>query len=142
MATNQMTAIRNGLSKNESSGKWYANIRFRGKLFRHSLETTDKTEARNKLADFRRELEKGSVRNEENTTVSEAAPRFLASISGMSHSSQVRAKGHINVFVEEFGDRNPRELKPMDLSEWLQELRDEQDFGEDNPGRNRDTRVA
>jgi hypothetical protein len=84
------------MRRNKSSRTIYANFRFKGKIFRHSLETKDKTEARNTLAELRRDLEKGAIRNEENTIVSEVAPRFLASLAGMSKSSQTRAKGHMS----------------------------------------------
>ncbi len=131
MGTTQWTKVGEGLRRNSSSRTIYANIKYKGKLFRHSLETEDKTEARNALAEFRKQLKDGPVRNEENDVVANLAPRFLASISGMSQSSQTRAKGHMKFFVTEFADWNPRELKPMDLNEWLQELREENEFGED-----------
>jgi integrase len=131
MATNQWTKVGEGMRRNNTSRTIYAKFRFKGKIICFSLDTKDKTVARNKLAEHRKALENGPVRNEENTIISEASPRFLASLSGLSKSSQVRAKGHMKYVVAEFGDRNPRELKPMDLDEWLQELREEHEFGED-----------
>jgi len=45
------------MRRNETSDTIYANFRFKGKLFRHSLETSGKTAARNALNELKRKLE-------------------------------------------------------------------------------------
>jgi integrase len=132
MATNQMTQIKNGLTQNKTSGKWYANFRFRGKLIRESLKTTDRIIARNKLADLRKTLEGGKVAKGDDSTVKAMAPKFISSISNMSESEQVRSKGYMKLFVQEFGPNNPRSIKPMEIQDWLNDLREEREFGEDS----------
>jgi integrase len=119
------------MRRNKTSGTIFANFRFKGKLFRHSLETEDKTVARNKLAEFRRDLDAGPITNAENTTVARASVNFLQSLATKSSSVQVRSKGHMKTFCAEFGEKNPRRIKPMEIQEWLQELREQREFGED-----------
>ncbi len=116
------------MRRSKTSGTIFANFRFKGKLFRHSLETTDKTIARNKLAELRRKLETGTVRDEENATVSELFPKFLQSLAKKSDSVQIRSRGHMKHFCKCFGDLNPRDIKPMEIQEWLQELRGDRGF--------------
>ena len=119
------------MRRNNSSRTIYANFRYKGKTFRHSLETTDKTVARNRLAKFRQDLEKGPAPNQENGLVSELSPKFLKSLATKSQSVQVRSRGHLKHFCKRFGQANPRDLKPMEIQAWLQALREERSFGED-----------
>jgi len=120
------------MRRNKSSNVIYANFRFGGKTFRHSLETEDKLVARNTLTNFRQKLESGEFDPESHTTVKEIAPKFLESIANMSESFQTRATGHMKFFVEEFPDKNPRRIRPMEIDEWLNDLREEREFGEDS----------
>jgi integrase len=124
------------MRRNETSGTIYANFRFKGKLFRHSLKTSDKTTARNQLATLKNRLEAqahhGSGHPAKDTSISEIAPRFLASLAEMSKSDQIRSKGHMKFFMDYFGPKNPRDLSPMEIKEWMQKLRDERGFVEDS----------
>jgi hypothetical protein len=79
VATNQWTRVGEGMRRNKTSRTIFANFRFKGKLFRQSLEATDKTVARNTLAELRRKLEGGPVPNQQNGVVSELAGHFLFS---------------------------------------------------------------
>ena len=47
-----------GLYRYVSSGRYFAQVRFKGKLYRKSLETTDGALAKRRLADFRRTLDR------------------------------------------------------------------------------------
>jgi integrase len=132
MATNQWTKVGEGMRRNRSSNTIYANLRYKGKVFRHSLQTEDKTVARNRLGEFRRALESGKIENAENTTVEEVSPMYLGSIVHMSRSDQIRSKGYVKFFGEEFGARNPRLIKSMEIQEWLNGLRKQRKFGEDS----------
>jgi len=45
-----------GLYRYEPSGTYFARVRFRGRLVRRKLDTTDFATAKRKLSDFRRDL--------------------------------------------------------------------------------------
>jgi hypothetical protein len=47
-----------GLYRYVLNGRYFARVRYRGKLYRKSLETDDSALAKRRLADFRRTLER------------------------------------------------------------------------------------
>src|SRR5215831_12796203 len=47
-----------GLYRYISSGRYFAQVRFKGKLYRRSLETDDLALAKRRLADFKRTLDR------------------------------------------------------------------------------------
>ena len=59
----QWTRSLPGLYRYNSSGSYFARVRYGGRLYRHALETDDRALAKRKLSDFRRELESTDPRS-------------------------------------------------------------------------------
>ena len=71
------------LRRNRSSGVYFAWVRYRGKLFRDSLETKDKLTAKRLLREYIEKLHKLDV-GEGNMTLSELCDRYLATIQNQA----------------------------------------------------------
>lgn len=71
------------LRRNRSSGVYFAWVRYRGKLFRDSLETKDKLTAKRLLREYIDKLHKLDV-GEGNMTLSQLCDRYLATIQNQA----------------------------------------------------------
>jgi len=129
MATNKWRRVGEGLRRNVSSRVIFSNISFKNVQIRKSLRTTDKTLARNRLTELRRDLEAGVVRRRQNTTVKEISENFLNSLQTKAAKTQASTRSNMKFFVEAFGNKNPRDLKPMEITEWLNQHQDKREFG-------------
>jgi integrase len=70
-----------GLYRYVPSGRYFAHLRFKGKLHRRSLETTDIALAKRRLADYRRTLERTDPA-QGNTSFAAVLDRYSATLIG------------------------------------------------------------
>jgi integrase len=70
-----------GLYRYEPSGAYFARVRFRGRLVRRKLDTTDVATAKRKLSDFRRDLERTDA-TKGNTSFAAALDDYSATLTG------------------------------------------------------------
>jgi integrase len=109
------------LYRYNSTGQYFARIRFGGKLYRKKLGTDDYQLARRKLADFRRDLGRTDARAS-NTSFGAVLEKYARTIGGLSPSSQKDKRAIIGKLKSTwFGiDTLPlRLIKPSDVSAWL-----------------------
>jgi integrase len=109
------------LYRYNSTGQYFARVRFGGKLHRKKLGTDDYQLARRKLADFRRDLGRTDARAS-NTSFGAVLDKYARTIGGLSASSQKDKRAIIGKLRSTwFGiDTLPlRLVKPSDVSAWL-----------------------
>src|SRR5207248_2882825 len=109
------------LYRYNSTGQYFARVRFGGRLHRKKLGTDDYQLARRKLADFRRDLGRTDARAS-NTSFGAVLEKYARTIGGLSASSQKEKRAIIGKLRSTwFGiDTLPlRSIKPSDVSAWL-----------------------
>ena len=84
--------VASGLYRYSTSGVYFAHVRIGGKLFRESLQTTDRKIADRKLSDFRRSKAKVDPRTGK-TTLKALAERYDATISHLAASTLKAKRG-------------------------------------------------
>jgi integrase len=109
-----------GLYRYVPNGRYFARVRYRGKLFRKSLDTDDLAFAKRKLADFRRTLER---------TDAASGSKSFAAVLDEYRTTLIGAKSTVedkNVIIDKikstlFGAETLplRELKPSQIKAWL-----------------------
>jgi integrase len=109
-----------GLYRYVPSGRYFARVRYQGKLHRRSLETNDIAVAKRKLAEFRRVLERTDAASG-NKSFAAVLDEYRATLIGAK--STVEDK---NVIIDKikstlFGAETLplRELKPSQIKTWL-----------------------
>ncbi|MBA3573162.1 MAG: tyrosine-type recombinase/integrase [Pyrinomonadaceae bacterium] len=110
-----------GLYRYQPTGIYFARIRFGGKLYRRSLDTTDKTLAKRKLADFRNDLERTDARAGK-TTFAAVLDSFEATLGHLAPGTQKNKRAIIaKLRATYFGiDALPlRHIRPSDVAGWL-----------------------
>ena len=109
-----------GLYRYVPNGRYFARVRYRGKLHRKSLETSDSSLAKRRLADFRRTLER---------TDAVSGNKSFAAVLDDYRTTLIGAKSTVedkNVIIDNikstlFGAETLplRELKPSQIKAWL-----------------------
>lgn len=116
--------IAEGLYRYRSKGMYYARFRVNGKNTGYfSLKTTDRAEAKRKLADARRLREKVEPRAAK-VTLETLLGSYVAGLQRFSKSTQVTRQGIARIFSETFQPglgKKVSEVKPSELEVWLAE---------------------
>ena len=109
-----------GLYRYVPNGRYFARVRYRGKLHRKSLETSDSSLAKRRLADFRRTLER---------TDAVSGNKSFAAVLDDYRTTLIGAKSTVedkNIIIDNikstlFGAETLplRELKPSQIKAWL-----------------------
>jgi integrase len=109
-----------GLYRYEPSGTYFARVRFRSRLVRRKLDTTDFAIAKRKLSDFRRDLERTDAAKG-NTSFAAVLDDFSATLTGAESTLEDK-----RVIIEKlkatlFGcDTLPvRRLRASQIAAWL-----------------------
>ena len=109
------------LYKYESSGVYFAHVRSGGKLYRQSLETTDRPLANRRLAEFRRRVDRVDPKRGK-TTLAAMCDLYLQTIEHLSESTKKAKRGIIARLKKTFygADASPlSEIKPSQLEVWI-----------------------
>ena len=104
-----------------SNGVYYALLKHQGKQKRASLQTTDKTVAKRKLADLQRDLGKVDA-SQGRMTLRELADRYLAAIQNQAAATVSLKEGVIERLMIDLplgADVQVSKIKPSDLEAWL-----------------------
>jgi integrase len=100
---------------------YYALVRQKGKLFKRSLETTDRATAKRKLADFERDLGKVDA-SQGKCTLKELCARYLSTQAAHSPKTLKGKKAAVRRFLADLPlgeDAQVPKVKPSDLQSWL-----------------------
>ena len=103
------------------SGTYHARVRFGGKLFRRSLDTTDFAFAKRKLTEFRSSLGRTDPR-QGNTTFGAALDRYAQTLGGLKPPTRKTKLGKIEKLKRTWHgiDALPlRMVRPSDIAAWL-----------------------
>jgi integrase len=117
----KLLRVAPGLCRYSSSGVYFAHVRIGGKLFRDSLETTDRKLADRKLADFRRDKLKIDPKAGK-LTIEELADRYEKTISHLAESTVSAKSGILTRLKSEWPEgkgQGVAEVKPSDCDRWL-----------------------
>lgn len=110
-----------GLYRSSASGVYFAHVRINGKLFRDSLETSDRKTADRKLRDFRNSKSKVDPRAGK-TTLAELCDQYAETLGHLSRSSR-KAKGGILARLKsewpEGAEHSLSAIKPSNCETWL-----------------------
>jgi integrase len=122
ISNNVWTRIKRerGLLRYNSSGQYFARVRFKGKLYRRKLETDDLSLAKRKLRDFKNDLERTDA-TKGNKSFKAVLDDYVETLGG---SDETRRKKRIVIETLKqtwFGiDSLPlRTVKPSQVSAWL-----------------------
>jgi integrase len=109
-----------GLYRYDPTGKYFARVRFRGKLYRKKLETDNYELARRKLADFRRDLGRTDA-SKGNTSLGKVLDDYAATLSGAPSTLKDKLAVVEKLKATFFGvDTLPlRTVKPSAVTTWL-----------------------
>ena len=110
-----------GLCRYSTSGVYFAHVRIGGKLFRESLETTDRKTADRKLRDFRRKQEKVEPRAGK-ITLSVLADRYGATLGHLAESTVAAKEGILARLKSDWPEgeeQNVGTIKPSDCDTWI-----------------------
>src|SRR5215471_8064842 len=109
-----------GLYRYVPTGRYFARVRYRGKLHRKSLDTDDLALAKRKLADYRRTLER---------TDATSSKKSFAAVLDEYRKTLIGAKSTVedkNAIIDKikstlFGAKTSplRDLKPSQIKAWL-----------------------
>ena len=112
------------LYQNPSSGTYYGVVRLNGKQFKSSLETKSLPEARRKLRDYRKDLNRLDP-SLARLTVKELCDRYLLTVKHQA-AGTVRQKKEITGRIKkQWGEVRARDLKKSQILTWLSSF----DFG-------------
>jgi integrase len=109
-----------GLWRYKPSGQYFARVRYRGKLHRRKLGTTDYEFAKRKLADFRRTLERvDSTKGK--TSFAVVLDDYSKTLTGAQNTLRDKAKLVEKLQTTLFGccTLPLRELRPSQFESWL-----------------------
>lgn len=110
-----------GLYRYQPTGIYFARIRFGGKLYRRTLETSDKTLAKRKLSEFKNGLERTDARAGK-TTFAAVLDSFEATLGHLAAGTQKNKRAIIaKLRATYFGiEAIPlRHVRPSDVAGWL-----------------------
>ena len=109
-----------GLYRYEPTGQFFARLRFRSKLVRRKLDTTDVATAKRKLADFRRDLERTDA-TKGNTSFGAVLDDYSASLTGAQSTLEDKRAIIAKLKKTLFGcDTQPlRSLRASQIAAWL-----------------------
>ena len=113
------------LYRNPSSGKYYALVKVRGKQIKSSLKTDSLPEARRKLKDFKRDLERidpeaGRI------TMEELCDRYLLTIGHQAPKTIRRKSDIVERVKKRWKGAGAQKVKKSEVLAWLSSF----DFGE------------
>jgi len=109
------------LYRYSSNGTYYALVKHEGKQKRSSLETTDKAEAKRKLAAFQRDLGKVDA-SQGRVTLRELCSKYLATVQNQASATVYRKKHIVERLLSDFplgSGCQVGKIKPSDLEAWL-----------------------
>jgi len=106
------------LYQNPSSGTYYAVVRLNGKQFKSSLETKSLPEARRKLRDYRKDLNRVDPA-QARLSVSELCDKYLATIRHQAAGTVRQKKGISGLIKKQWGEVRARDLKKSEILKWL-----------------------
>jgi integrase len=106
------------LYQNPSSGTYYAVVRLNGKQFKSSLETKSLPEARRKLRDYRKDMNRLDPA-QARMTVKELCDKFLATVSHQAAGTVRQKKEICGRIKREWGEVRARDLKKSEILKWL-----------------------
>jgi integrase len=106
------------LYQNPSSGTYYAVVRLNGKQFKSSLETKSLPEARRKLRDYRKDLNRLDPA-QARLTVKELCDKFLATVTHQAAGTVRQKKEICGRIKREWGEVRARDLKKSQILTWL-----------------------
>lgn len=109
------------LYRYSSNGVYYALVKHEGKQKRASLETTDKAEAKRKLADFQRDLGKVDT-SQGRITLRELCAKYLATVQNQAEATVYRKEHIVERLLADFprgADCQIGKIKQSDLEAWL-----------------------
>lgn len=104
-----------------SNGVYYALVKHEGKQKRKSLQTTDKSVAKRKLADLQRDLGKVDV-SQGKLTLEELCTRYLATVQNQAAKTMRRKADIIKNLLKSFPAGKAVQVgkvKPSDIEAWL-----------------------
>ena len=104
-----------------NSTVYYALVRHKGKLFKRSLETTDKATAKRKLSDFERDLGKVDA-SQGKLTLAALTERYLSTQANKSKGTLAIKKASVRALLSDFvqgGDVQVSKVKPSELQAWI-----------------------
>lgn len=110
-----------GLCRYSTSGVYFAHVRIGGKLFRESLETTDRKIADRKLRDFRRKRAKVDPRAGK-ITLAALADRYGATLGHLAESTVTAKEGILARLKSDWPEGDEHSvgtIKPSDCDTWL-----------------------
>jgi len=107
------------------AGSYFGVIKFRGKQYRHSLQTKDRDVARKKLVEFRQQLcapsptDRPAVAKAANITFDELAKRWLDAVAvHLKPSTHFRRCGVIKVGLGRFRGKTANKISKLDCEKW------------------------
>ena len=109
------------LYRYSSNGVYYALVKHEGKQKRASLETTDKAEAKRKLAEFQRNLGKVDT-SQGRITLRELCAKYLATVQNQAKATIYRKEHIVERLLADFprgADCQVGKIKQSDLEAWL-----------------------
>jgi integrase len=109
------------LYQNPASGTYFATVRRNGRLVKSSLKTTDKAEAKRKLAAFIADLDKidGSAAR---VTVGGLVDRYLGTLGTQAPSTTAKKIAMANAIKLRLGSKKARALTPSEVLKWRRNL--------------------
>ncbi len=109
-----------GLYRYNPTGQYHARVRFRGKLYRRKLGTTDHALARRKLAQFRLDLERTDA-TKGNTSFAKVLDDYAATLGGADSTKEKKRAVIEKLKQTWFGiDTLPlRTMKPSQIATWF-----------------------
>ncbi len=113
--------VATGLYRSSTSGVYFAHVRIRGKLFRQSLETSDREIATRKLGDFRKKQSRVAT-NSGRLTIGDLCDRFEQTLGKLSRSSRKAKSGILKRIREDWPQGRGAKLsgiKSSDCEIWL-----------------------
>ena len=109
-----------GLVQYSRSGQYYARVRYKGKLYRQSLETDDFKYAKRKLSEFKQDLER-TDHTKGNTSFAKVLDDYAATLNGAESAVEKKRALIEKIKATFFGASSLqlRTVKPSQVEKWL-----------------------
>ncbi len=120
-APGTLKRVAQGLYRYSTSGVYFAHVRMHGKLFRESLQVTDRKLANRKLAEFRAKKTQVDPKLAK-STITELCDRYADTLGHLSASSIKAKKGILERLKAEWPEgkfASLKSVKPSHCEKWL-----------------------
>jgi hypothetical protein len=106
------------LYRNSSSGTYFALVKLKGKQFRQGLRTDNLSEARRRLAEFKRDLDRTDPQLNR-TTMDAIVDLYLETVAGQAKGTVIKKRQIAGLMKARWKGVQVRSIKKSELMAWL-----------------------